>query len=118
MKTSSAKAKGRSLQGYVRDLILSLWKELTPNDVRSTSSGSSGRDILLSTEALKRVPLAIECKNLARIAVYKFYEQAKAHTDGSEEPVVVMKQNRDIPLVLVRAEYFFKLLKDANDKKE
>ena len=108
MKTASAKNKGRLLQQWVRDQILSRFPSLTIDDVRSTSMGAGGEDIQLSKAARDLFPYTVECKSNARIAVYKFYEQAQAH--GKGEPIVVIKQNRSKPLVIVDAEYFFKEL--------
>lgn len=106
MKTASAKNKGRALQQWVRDLLLKLHPGLSLDDVRSTSMGAGGEDIQLSPAAREMIPFTIECKNNARIAVYKFYEQACQH--GKGEPVVVIKQNRSKPLVIVDADYFFR----------
>ena len=106
MKTASAKNKGRLLQQWVRDLLLKLHPALSLDDVRSTSMGAGGEDIQLSPAAREMIPFTIECKNNARIAVYKFYEQACAH--GKGEPIVVIKQNRSKPLVIVDADYFFR----------
>ena len=108
MKTASAKNKGRLLQQWVRDQILSRFPSLTIDDVRSTSMGAGGEDIQLSKAARDLFPYTVECKSNARIAVYKFYEQAQAH--GKGEPIVVIKQNRSKPLVIVDAELFFKEL--------
>jgi hypothetical protein len=75
--------------------------------------GQTGVDIQLSQAAKLQHPFAIECKNLKAIAVYKFYEQAQANA-GDLEPLVVIKQNRSEPLVLVDAEWFFKKVSNAN----
>ena len=45
MKTSSAKAKGRNLQKWVRDIILESFPGLEPDDVRSITMGDSGEDM-------------------------------------------------------------------------
>lgn len=111
MKTQSAKAKGRLLQQWVRDLILRLGFKLTDRDVKSTSMGASGEDVLLSEAAVKQFPLSIECKNLAAFAGYKHLEQAKSNCPKDCEPIAVVKANRKTPIVLVDAEYFFTLVK-------
>ena len=111
MKPSSAKAKGRKHQQWVRDLIYRLWPTLKDGDVESRSMGAGGEDIMLSPKARKLVPVSIECKSRKSFAVYKDYEQAEANAPEGSEPIVVIKQNRNKPLVLVDAEYFFKLLK-------
>ena len=108
MKPQSAKAKGRNLQKWVRDKILSKFPTLEPDDVKSTSMGAGGEDVQLSPAARKLMPYTIECKNMAKIAVYNYYEQAKTH--GKGEPLVVIKQNHSKPLVIVDADYFFKEL--------
>jgi hypothetical protein len=111
MKPSSAKSKGRNLQQWTRDQILNIFsKDLENDDVRSVSMGVSGEDLLLSPKARRFLPISLECKSRAAISVYGFYEQAKTNSKGYE-PVCVVKQNRSSPLVVVDAEYFFKLLR-------
>ena len=48
MKPRSAKNKGKRLQNQVRDLILEKFQQLEEDDVRSTTMGDSGEDVLLS----------------------------------------------------------------------
>ena len=43
IKPSSAKAKGRKHQQWVRDKILELFPELESDDVRSTGMGQGGK---------------------------------------------------------------------------
>ena len=47
MKTQSAKAKGRRLQQWVRDLLIEEL-EIHPEDVESRSMGAGGEDLILS----------------------------------------------------------------------
>ncbi len=82
------------------------------DDVRSTSMGCGGEDVLLSPRAREKANISIECKSRQKVAVYGFYEQAQSNCKGSE-PVVVIKQNRSKPLAIVDAEYYFKLLGDV-----
>ena len=84
MKPSSAKAKGRDLQKWVRDQILRIYPSLHEDDVRATSMGAGGEDVTLSRAARQRFPYQIECKSVARVSVYKWLEQARAH--GPYEP--------------------------------
>lgn len=114
MKTQSAKAKGRLLQQWVRDLILRLSPTLEPDDCKSTSMGASGEDVQLSPAARKLWPFSIECKSRKAIAVYKDYEQAKSNCPKSAEPLVVIKQNRSKPLVIVDAEWFFERVSNVS----
>lgn len=109
ISTQSAKAKGRRLQQHVRDAILEAYPSLESDDVRSTSMGAGGEDVQLSPAARKLFPYSIECKNLAKIAVYNYYTQASGH--GTHEPLVVIKQDRAKPLAVVDLEHFMELVK-------
>ena len=110
MKTSSAKAKGRNLQKWVRDAILESFPSLEPDDVRSTSMGCGGEDLQLSPAARKKFNFSVECKNVEKLNVWAAYEQASANC-GKHEPLLVMKKNRKKPLVVMDAEEFIKLIK-------
>lgn len=110
MKPSSSKQKGRILQQWVRDKLLDKFPTLEPDDVKSTSMGAGGEDVLLSPAARKLFPYTVECKSRARIAVYEWYEQAKGHKD--HEPLVFIKANHKLPLVIMSAEHFLKILGD------
>jgi hypothetical protein len=112
MLPSSAKMKGRKHQQWVRDRLLEFAPQLEKDDVKSTSMGAQGEDVQLSPAARKVYPWNIECKSLASIACYGWYEQAAAH--GTYEPVVVIKANHKKPLVVVDAEYFFRNFKNAD----
>ena len=113
MKPQSAKAKGRNLQKWVRDLILETWTDLEPDDVRSTSMGAGGEDLLLSPAARRKFGFSVECKNVEKLNVWNAYEQAEANS-GNHEPLLVMKKNRKKPLVVMDAEAFLELVKKAN----
>jgi hypothetical protein len=112
MTPASSKAKGRSLQQWVRDLILKSFSSLEKDDVRSTSMGADGEDVQLSPAARKLVPYQIECKNKARSQIHTYYDQACTH--GKHEPLVIVKQDRKKPLAILDAETFFKLLIELN----
>lgn len=108
MKTSSAKAKGRRLQQWVRDLILHNHRSLEPDDVKSTSMGAGGEDVQLSPAARRLLPVSIECKSRASYAFYKDYDQAVVNCPKGSEPILVAKANHRDPVVIVDAKYFFK----------
>ena len=84
------------------------YTDVYKRQVKSTSMGAGGEDVQLSPAARKSFPYTVECKNMAKIAVYNYYEQAKQH--GKGEPLVIIKQNHSKPLVIVDAEFFFKEL--------
>ena len=104
MKTSSAKAKGRRFQQWVRDqLIESL--NVHPEDVESRSMGAGGEDLIMARAAREKFPYSIECKNQEALNVWKSYEQ----------PVVFIKRNNQKPLVVVDAEYFIRIHNELVD---
>ena len=107
MLPKSGKAKGRKFQQWVRDLLLSAADSLTPDDVRSTSMGAGGSDILMSTAAKAIYPWSVECKAQERVNIWKAYAQAEANKDHEDdEPIVFISRNRQKPLVLMDAEFF------------
>ncbi len=84
MKPQSAKQKGRLLQQLVRDKLLDTFKELTHDDVKSTSMGAGGADIQLSTAAKQVAPIAVECKSITKFVGYTYYDQAVSHCTGPD----------------------------------
>jgi hypothetical protein len=108
---ASKKAKGRRLQQWVRDQILDLSKDFHPEDVKSTPMGVTGEDVQLSRYVRDFFPYMVECKSVAatRHPIHTYMDQAKAH--GPHEPLLVIKQDRKRPVVVLDAEHFFKLIK-------
>lgn len=109
MKTSSAKAKGRELCKTVKATLLKRYKTLSDDDIKVTSSGATGEDLQFSPLARTHLPISLECKNHAKFAIYKHYEQAKSNAKDYI-PILVIKQNRDIPLVVISLEHFMELI--------
>ena len=113
MKTSSAKAKGRNLQKWVRDKLLEIYPQLSKDDIRSTSMGAGGEDILFSQLARQWMPYTIECKSRHAISVYSWLEQRQ----GSDyTPICFAKANHKNPIVILYAEDFFQLIKGNKNK--
>lgn len=120
--TSSAKAKGRRLQQYVAKTLFegfsSLYPELARDDIKSTSMGVSGVDILLSPLARKLIPLAIECKHREQLVVPTVFEQHHAkYKESREVPVLVHRRNRSETLVTLRWSDFLEVLLDSQRQK-
>ena len=107
MKTSSAKAKGRKLQQWMRNLLIEKL-EVHPEDIESRSMGAGGEDLIMARAAREKFPLSIECKNQEKVNVWESYKQAEENS-GNYEPVVVIKRNKSKPLVVIDAEYFVSL---------
>ena len=107
MKTQSAKAKGRKLQQWMRNLLIEKL-EVHPEDIESRSMGAGGEDLIMARAAREKFPMSIECKNQEKVNVWEAYKQAEDNS-GKYEPVVIIKRNKAKPLVVVDAEYFVSL---------
>ena len=110
MKSRSAKNKGKRLQNQVRDLILEKFQQLEEDDVRSTTMGDSGEDVLLSPAARKLFPFSVECKNQEKLNIWSSLEQAEDNA-GKHIPLVVFKRNRSKTYAVLEIENLMKLLK-------
>ena len=107
VKPQSAKAKGRRLQQWFRDLLINKL-DIHPDDVESRSMGAGGEDLIMARAARKKFPYSIECKNQEKINIWKSYFQAQENSKDYE-PIVVIKRNNHKPLLLVDAEHFINL---------
>lgn len=108
MRPQSAKAKGRRLQQMVRDILLKAAESLEPDDIRSTSMGASGEDILLSPAARKLYPYSIECKNVERLNIWDAIKQALENA-GKYIPMVIFKKNGERAWVAIPLEDFMEI---------
>ena len=113
MKTQSAKAKGRRLQQWFRDLLIEKLN-IHPEDIESRSMGAGGEDLIMARAAIEKFPYSVECKNQEKINLWESYNQAQQNSKN-HEPVVILKRNNSKPLILVDAEYFVKLHQDVSD---
>ena len=109
MKPASAKNKGRILQQWVRDILLSKIKGVENDDVKSTPMGVNGPDISLSPFARRRWPWAVECKSRAKFAIYDIMSQAESHVTEGTKPLVIIKGNRKEPLAIIYAKDFLEM---------
>ena len=109
MKTQSAKARGRKLQKWMRELLIEKL-DIHPEDIESRSMGAGGEDLIMARAAREKFPLSVECKNQEKVNVWESYKQAEDNSKDYE-PVVVIKRNNSKPLVLVDAEYFVSMFK-------
>lgn len=111
MKTSSAKAKGRRLCASLRQALLECAPELQPDDIRITSSGACGEDLLLSPTARQVFPFAIECKNQEKINIWSALNQAETHANVNGEyqflmPLLAFTKNRSETYVALKLKDF------------
>lgn len=116
MKPSSAKAKGRVFQQKIRDLILENFKELEPDDVRSTGMGQPGEDLQLSPAARKVFPFAVEAKKQETTSIWQWMKQAEENGDG-HTPLVVFSRNRSKTYACLEFEDLMKLMMELHELK-
>ena len=113
MRTSSAKAKGRRFQQWVRDQLIEQL-DVHPEDIESRSMGAGGEDLIMARAAREKFPYSIECKNQESLNIWKAYEQSTENS-GDYEPVCFIKRNNQKPFVVVDAEYFVRLHNELVD---
>lgn len=112
MKASSAKAKGRALvKMFAEGLSTALG--INMDEFTITPSGVNGEDLVPSPYARKIFPYSVEAKSRARIALYEWMKQAEGH---GHEPLLVIKQNRSEPLVVMKQETFYKLINETTKR--
>jgi len=112
MKTRSAKNKGKRLQNNIRDLILEKFQQLEEDDVRSTTMGDSGEDVLLSPAARKLFPFSVECKNQEKLNIWSSIEQAESNS-SNHTPLVIFKRNRTKTYAVLEFDKLLKLLNES-----
>ena len=110
------KAKGRRLQNWVRDVLLSTFPNLKKDeDISCAIMGESGIDVKLSRFAQGLFPFSIECKNKETWkGLYDAYDQAISN--ANLEPVVVLKMNKRNPLIVLDFKKFVAIIKESNMK--
>lgn len=105
MKPSSAKAKGRRLQQEVCTALIDKASQiLKKDDVKSTSMGAPGEDILFSPLARQIYPFSIECKNTESINIWKAIKQAESQ--GPFSPMVCFSKNGEDIYVTLKLKDF------------
>jgi len=110
MKTSSAKAKGRVLQKYIRDKILEAFPNLTDRDVRSTPMGVTGEDITLSELGSRQFPYSVEAKNQEKIQIWGALKEAESN-NRKLTPLLVFKRNHSKVYCCLDFDDFIKIVK-------
>ena len=112
MRTSSKKAKGRTLQNLVAKELLECFSDsLVEGDIKPILMGGSGVDIQLSPLAMSIIPWDIECKNQETWSIPLWWKQTTTNTGEGRKPLLVIKKNHHEPLVVVSWSDFKELIK-------
>ena len=107
----SRKSKGAKFQNEVREALLEKFEgQLEPDDIKTAVMGESGEDIKLSPAAQKLFHFAVECKRTEKISLRQWWRQARQNSNEKLKPLVITKQNREEPLVVLSLEDFLELL--------
>jgi len=117
MKTSSAKAKGRRLQDYIRDTLRKLFKtELEDDDIKSAIMGENGEDIKFSPAARKLIPFSIEAKNQEKLNIHSALKQCEENSSEDRIPLLVFKRNNSKTYAVLEFDTLLGILYNGNYK--
>lgn len=114
MTPQSAKAKGRNLQKWFANKLVEIL-HLDPADIESRPMGSNGADIIIGVASRTKFPYNVEAKNQERLNLWAAWEQALSN-QGDHKPLLVVKRNRQKPLVVLDAEDFLHLLNKSHER--
>ena len=122
MKIKSAKAKGRTLQNYVRDklrkVFVDAWSKypkLEYDDIKSQTMGMGGEDIVLSPLAKRLIPYSFECKNTERLNLWEALNQCEGNCED-RDPVLIIKRNRSKVYAVIEFDHFIDYIGGKNEK--
>ena len=107
----SRKSKGAKFQGEIRKKLLETFPILEEDDIKTAVMGESGEDIKLSPAARRLIPFSIETKAQEKVSLRAWWDQTKANA-GKHIPLLITKQSRKEPLVILSLEDFLKLIGD------
>ncbi len=93
-------------------MILTLFPELEPDDVRSTSMGAQGEDLQLSPAARRLIPYNIEVKRRKRISFCRWMDQADTH--GTHKPACFFREDHKEWYACIKAKDLLDLVRAYN----
>jgi hypothetical protein len=106
----SRKSKGAKFQKEIKELLMETFTNLEEGDILPAVMGESGMDIKLSPAARKVFPFAVEAKCQEKVSLRQWWEQAKANSTAELAPLLITKQSRKEPLVVMDMDTFIKLI--------
>ena len=106
----SRKSKGAKFQREIKELLMETFTELEEGDILPAVMGESGMDIKLSPAARKVFPFAVEAKCQETGALRPWWDQSKANSTDDLAPLLITKQSRKEPLVVMDLMTFIKLI--------
>ena len=118
MKPQSCKQKGRKFQQQIVQSIKETFPVLRDNDVKSTSMGCGGEDVVMSPLAESIFPYSVECKNVEKLNVYAALEQAATNAPRKKTPILAMRRNRTKAYAVIQWDHFMELAKRSHQQHE
>ena len=118
--TKSAKAKGRRFQQWIAQKIAYVTGCTYGKDqeIESREMGQSGVDVKLYGRARMLFNFAVEAKAQEKWSIHEWIKQAKANGKSYGAPwLLFCKRNRENPVVVMDAEYFFEMIGELIDDK-
>ena len=113
IQTSSAKAKGRSLQQWacqqISDLLNIPWGK--DELIASREASQTGTDVRLVGEAKEKFPFSVECKYQEAWSLPAWINQARENQAEETDWLLIVRKNRFEPIVVMDAVRFFELLR-------
>jgi hypothetical protein len=109
----SRKSKGAKFQKEIKELLMETFTELEEGDIVPAVMGESGMDIKLSPAARRVFPFAVEAKAQEKISLRQWWEQAKANATEELSPLLITKQSRKEPLVVMDLKTFIDLISNV-----
>ena len=113
MRTQSAKAKGRKLQQWMRNLLIEKL-EVHPEDIESRSMGAGGEDLIMARAAREKFPHSIECKNQEALSIWSSLEQAEENCPDDMTPTLIFKRNHSKTYAVIELDKFIKLISEKS----
>lgn len=109
MRAASMKAKGRALQQWVCEKISEVTNFQFGKDqpIESRPMGHNGVDVRMETSVLDLFPFSVECKNQEAWNIPSWVRQAKDNQVAGTSWLLVVKKNREKPIIIMDAEDFF-----------
>ena len=107
----SRKSKGAAFQRELKEALMEKFSsQLEEGDIKSAVMGESGCDLQLSPAAQKLFPWAVEAKRTEKVSLRQWWKQARSNSTDKLKPLLITKQNREEPLVVMSLEDFLNLL--------
>jgi len=109
MKPASCKAKGRTFQTTIANVIRATFG-FSDRDVRPAIMGETGADMKLSTLAARAFPFAVECKKVEALNIWKAMSQCEANAKAEGlRPLLVFSRNRSQAYAVVPLSVFMEM---------